>query len=52
MSETRVKSEQVLVRAEPKQKKRWERGAKRAGLSLAEWMRGLADAGAETEGGR
>ena len=41
-------SEQVLVRADPKQKKRWEQGAKRAGVKLAEYARQAIDQRADS----
>jgi predicted HicB family RNase H-like nuclease len=41
-----TKSKQVTLLARPQDAERWRRAAKRADVSLSEWIRRLADAAA------
>ena len=50
MSEVRVKTESVLVRMTAAQKRKLGAAAKRAGMTLAEYLRQMAEQSKDPEG--
>ena len=43
MDEGEARDERIVLRARADERERWTSAAKRAGLTLSDWLRGLAD---------
>jgi len=48
LDEGEARDERIVLRARADERERWARAAKRAGLTLSDWLRGLAEGASVT----